>query len=213
MRNNRDKSNGEIFSNIMTKVKNVSNVIEYKELKIRYFNSYSPAKTPKQKNKNIEVRNELEILLDILIKSEPLFNQIEIMHIKNYIFKENGKTYKADIEKIGYFDLNDRPLKEKINCLTKVEIEDDKENLPAPEVKVDVFKAEKKDDGLNHVKQEGNAKNSKYIKYYSNTKTGFSVGTIGGIIIGGATAGLSLPAIGISDAVMVTSTFIGWLFD
>ena len=55
--------------------------------------------------------------------------------------------------------------------------------------------------------------NSKYIKNYFKTKAGFGVGTIGGIIIGGATAGLSMPAVGIGAAVLATSTFIGWLFD
>lgn len=215
MKRNRDKSNSEIFSKIMDKVKNVSNVIDYKELKIKYFNSYCPVKNEKQKNKNIKVRDELEVLLDQLINSEPLFNQIEILHIKNdiYIDEKTGKKYKQDIEIIGYFDLNKLPIKETKKVLTREEITDDKEGLPAPEIKVDVFKAEKNDNGLNHVKQEGNENNSKYIKNYFKTKAGFGVGTIGGIIIGGATAGLSMPAVGIGAAVLATSTFIGWLFD
>jgi len=215
MKRNRDKSNSEIFSKIMDKVKNVSNVIDYKELKIKYFNSYCPVKNEKQKNKNIKVRDELEVLLDQLINSEPLFNQIEILHIKNdiYIDEKTGKKYKQDIEIIGYFDLNKLPIKETKKVLTREEITDDKEGLPAPEIKVDVFKAEKNDNGLNHVKQEGNENNSKYIKNYSKTKAGFVAGTIGGIIIGGATAGLSMPAVGIGAAVLATSTFIGWLFD
>ena len=61
MRENRDKSNRKIFSNIMDKVKEVSDVIDYKELRVKYFNSYSPVKNDKQKNKNIKVRDDLEI--------------------------------------------------------------------------------------------------------------------------------------------------------
>lgn len=215
MKRNRDKSNSEIFSKIMDKVKNVSNVIDYKELKIKYFNSYCPVKNEKQKNKNIKVRDELEVLLDNLINSEPLFNQIEILHIKNQICidEKTGKKYKQDLEIIGYFDLNKLPIKETIKVLTREEITDDKEDLPAPEIKVDVYKAEKNDNGLNHVKQEGNENNSKYIKNYSKTKAGFVIGTLGGIIIGGATAGLSMPAVGIGAAVVATSTIIGYLFN
>ena len=51
MRENRDKSNGKIFSNIMDKVKEISDVIDYKELRVKYFNSYSPVKNDKQKKK------------------------------------------------------------------------------------------------------------------------------------------------------------------
>ena len=84
MRENREK----IFSNIMDKVKEVSDVIDYKELRVKYFNSYSPVKNDNQKKKNIIVRNDLEIDLDYLTKTEPLFSQIEIIHVKNQIIKD-----------------------------------------------------------------------------------------------------------------------------
>ena len=79
MKAQRDISNGNIFSKIMDKVKNVSDVIEYNELKIKYFNSYSPTKNDNQKKKNIIVRDELEKELNLLCETEPLFSQIEII--------------------------------------------------------------------------------------------------------------------------------------
>ena len=51
----RDESNGKILSRIMDKVKNVSDVIDYNNLIIRYYNSYSPVRNEKQRRKNIEV--------------------------------------------------------------------------------------------------------------------------------------------------------------
>ena len=94
----RDETNSEIFSKLMEKVKNVSDVIEYKDLKIRYFNLASKPKTEKQKLNNIKYRDELEILLDELSKDEPLFRRVEVNHIENYKLEENGIKYNAEAE-------------------------------------------------------------------------------------------------------------------
>ena len=94
----RDETNSEIFSKLMEKVKNVSDVIEYKDLKIRYFNLASKPKTEKQKLNNIKYRDELEILLDELSKDEPLFRRVEVNHIENYKLEENGIKYNAEVE-------------------------------------------------------------------------------------------------------------------
>ena len=40
----RNETNSEIFSKLMEKVKDVSNVVEYKDLKIKYFNAHSERK-------------------------------------------------------------------------------------------------------------------------------------------------------------------------
>ena len=138
MKINIEKANGEIFSRIMDKVKDVSDVIDYNNLKIRYYNSYSPAKNEKQINKNIKVRDDLEILLNELSKNEPLFNQIEIMHIKNYKITENGKDYLAEVEIIRDFDQNNEPLKENIKIISLKEIFT-KDEILKTEVNVDVY--------------------------------------------------------------------------
>lgn len=78
MKKIRERSNREILSRIMDKVKNVSYVIDYKYLKTRYYNSYSPVKNERRRLKNIEVRDDLEILLDELCKGESLFSKKEI---------------------------------------------------------------------------------------------------------------------------------------
>ena len=216
MKSNRDKSNGEIFCKIMDKVKNVSDVIDYKGLKIRYFNSYSPEKNEKQKIKNVKVRDELEIVLDNLIQSEPLFSRVEIVHSKNYKMKDEktGQLYLAEVQIIGYFDLNDRPLKENVKVLTKTPIsESEVKSLPPEEVEVSVCKGAKDEQGdLIHKTQKGDENTSYYYKTYM--KEGAGIGSIAGIIAGGAAIGVgiaALPAVGIGAAVAAASTFIGWL--
>ena len=216
MKSNRDKSNGEIFCKIMDKVKNVSDVIDYKGLKIKYFNSYSPEKNEKQKKKNVKVRDELEIVLDNLIQSEPLFSRVEIVHSKNYKMKDEktGQLYLAEVQIIGYFDLNDRPLKENVKVLTKTPIsESEVKSLPPEEVEVSVCKGAKDEQGdLIHKTQKGDENTSYYYKTYM--KEGAGIGSIAGIIAGGAAIGVgiaALPAVGIGAAVAAASTFIGWL--
>ena len=121
MRQSRDESNGIIFSKLMDKVKNVSDVINYKDLRIKYYNSYSPVKNEKQKDKNNKNKEDLEILLNDLCQKNPLFCSVEVTNFKNKIIEENGKKYIADYDKISFFDFNKSPLKEKIINISKKE--------------------------------------------------------------------------------------------
>jgi len=215
MKKNRDKSNGEIFLRIMEKVKDVSDVIDYSNLKIRYFNSYSPVKSEKQRKKNIKVRDELEILLNELILNEPLFNQIEIMHIKNYKITENGKDYLAEVEITGYFDLNHEPLKENIKVISREEIfTKDEDEIPPTEVNIDVYNAKKnEDDKLEINKEDGNNGHSNYVNNYTGTKVGAGiVGTaagIGGAVLAGMAGLTALPIIGVGAGVAAVGAGIG----
>ena len=95
-----------------------------------------------KEKKNMEVRDELEVELNDLIKSEPLFSRVEIMRVKDYKIddKETGKQYSAEIEIIGFFDLigNNVPIKEKVKILSKREITKN-EIIPQPKVEVKVL--------------------------------------------------------------------------
>ena len=139
----------------MEKVKEVTDVIDYKELRVKYFNSYSPVKNDKQKNKNIKVRDELEIDLEYLTKTEPLFSQIEIIHVKNQIIKDEktGKKFIAELEIYGFFDLNGKkPLYEKQKIISQVELtKENEEELPAPEIDLKVINAQKDEKDHLHI--------------------------------------------------------------
>ena len=188
----RDESNGIIFSNLMEKVKDVSDVIDYKELNIKYYNSYSPIREDRkgqveQNNKN---KKDIENLMKDLCSKKPLFCQIEIKHVKNERIEENGKKYLVESETIGYFDLNNSPIHQIVKIIKKEEIKEQekekaKPELPPVSVTVDVYKAQKNKKGeLKHVQQKGDKTNSKYIKNSSaglGGVAGAALGTLGSI--------------------------------
>lgn len=183
MRQSRDESNNIIFSKLMDRVKNVSDVINYKELRIKYYNSYSPVKNKKQEIQNTHNKEDLEKLINELIQKEALFCQIEIQHINNKKIKENGKTYLVECEIIGYFDFNHLPIKEQENIIKKEEIiEKTVSTIPSPSTNVYVYKADQNRDGnLNYNREEGNENNSHYIR---NKVIGGGLGGIGGAALG-----------------------------
>jgi hypothetical protein len=119
MKEARDKSNGEIFKKLMEKVKNVSDVINYKDLNIKYFYSFCPIKKPSQEKENILVRNELEIELVKLMSYPPLFSKIEIITITDFKIEDKVTKQKflAKIELILIIDLNEKPVSEKVKVL------------------------------------------------------------------------------------------------
>ena len=70
MKESRSVSNGEIFESLMEKVKGVSDTISYKDLKIKYCNSYSEPKNNKNKKMNNDkTREELESVFEELRKN------------------------------------------------------------------------------------------------------------------------------------------------
>ena len=121
IRQSKEESNGIIFSKLMEKFKEISDCVDYKELKIKYYNSYSSIKNEKQKIQNNKNKEDLEILLNDLCQKNPLFCSVEVTNFKNKIIEENGKKYIADYDKISFFDFNKSPLKEKIINISKKE--------------------------------------------------------------------------------------------
>ena len=174
MKTQRSISNGKIFEKMMEKVKGVSDVISYNDLKKKYFNSYSEANNNKKKKSNERTRDELEEIFDELSKNPPLFCQVEIQHIKNHKWSENGKDYIGEVEIIGFFDLNKKPIKEKTNIIKKEEVI--KQNYyPPPSYSYSVYNAERSSNGnICYKRSEGTKQNSKFLQ------------TSGGGIIGGA---------------------------
>ena len=176
MKAKRTISNGEIFEKIMEKVKGVSDVISYKDLKIKYFNSYSEADNKKKKKSNDRTREELEVIFEELSKNPPLFCQVEIQHIKNHKWSENGKEYVGEVEIIGFFDLNKKPIKTRTNVIKKEEVIK-QQYYPPPSYDYSVYSAARSSSGSIYYKRsEGTPKNSKFLQ------------TSGGGIVGGSLA-------------------------
>ena len=183
MKVNRSISNGQIFEKLMEKVKNVSDIISYKDLRIKYFNSYSDANNNKKKKSNNRTREELEDIFDELSKNPPLFCQVEIQHKKNYKWKgEDGIEYIGEVEIIGFFDLNQTPIKEKFNIIKKEPIKKE-QNYPPLTCNYSVYQGARSSGGeIYYKRSEGTKENSKYLK------TGGG-GIVGGALGAGLTAG------------------------
>lgn len=186
MKEERDSSNGEIFSNIMNNVKEVSVAIEYSKLKTKFLNSYCPASKDKQKIKNEKNRKELEDSLNEFCEKEPLISKIEILTIKNHYFKENGKNYKADLMKIGYFGLGKEPIKEENLYTNKEEVKEKDINKLNQEVSVQMFDAKRNEDGkIEKSQKEDKEGNSYYMEKLKTTGLGTLIGTGSGLVLGG----------------------------
>ena len=98
MKESRSVSNGEIFESLMEKVKGVSDTISYKDLKIKYCNSYSEPKNNNKKMNNDKTREQLESVFDELSKNPPLYNQVETKHITNHKWTEDdGIEYIGEV--------------------------------------------------------------------------------------------------------------------
>ena len=186
MKEERDSSNGEIFSNIMKYVEEVSEVIDYSKLKTKFLNSYCPAPKDKQKIKNEKNRKELEDSLNEFCEKEPLISKIEILTIKNYYFEENGKNYKADLIKIGYFGLGKEPIKEENLYTNKEEVKKKDINKLDQEVSVQMFDAKRNEDGkIEKSQKEDKEGNSYYMEKLKTTGLGTLIGTGSGLVLGG----------------------------
>ena len=193
-------SNGEIFEKIMEKVKKVSDVISYNDLKIKYFNSYSNASNNRKKESNNRTREELEDIFNELSKNPPLFSQVEIQHIKNHKWtEEDGKEYFGEVEIIGFFDLNKKPIKERMNIIKKEEVKKEYK-YPKPSYNCYVYSGARSSDGsIYYQRSEGTKNNSKYLKAGGG---GIFGGTLGaGLTAGGGYALSSLGLIGTTAAI------------
>ena len=216
----RDKSNAAIFEKLMEWVKEVSDIIDYSQLSTKYFNSFSPIKKDSQIKKNIKVRDELEIELDKLISSPPLFTKIEIITVSNFKIedKEQNKKYLAEIEVVGFFDLNNTPLNEKVKVISKKEVsETEFNNTKQGKAKVQVCKAIKNKLGnLYYITEEGNSSNSTYLKL-GHSALGGAIGGVGVGILGGigiAASIVSLPVVGVGAAIATgVGAIIGYFTD
>ena len=182
MKKSRSISNGQIFEQIMEKVKGVSDVISYNDLKIKYCNSYSVAKNNKMKNNNNRTRAELEVIFDELSKNSPLFTQVEVNHIKNHKWTENGEEFVGEVEIIGFFDLNQEPIKQRMNVIKKEKVVKNQYYAP-PTSRCEVYNATRSSSGsIQYQKTEGTKKNSRFLQ-----TVGF--GILEGVLCTGSTAG------------------------
>ena len=203
----RSKTNGEIFEKFMERIKKVSNVIDYNKLDIKYSNLYFPTKNKIQEENNKKYLSELEQSLTKLYEMEPLFCKIEIAHFTNYKYKneEDGKIYIGEVEIIGYFDINKKPIKEIFKPIDVREVQKNETDFEKPQIEVEEIKVVEKEDKKLDYEVVKNPENSYYKKIFKGFLGGAIGGGIGaaggvGLILGGLAAPV-IPVIGIGGII------------
>ena len=108
MKNDRKETNKEIFDKIMNSIKDVSDVVDYDNINIKYFNSFSPLNKNPKKKENQRILNDknkcdLEKELKKLSNTEPLFCKIENVHLFDFPIKIENKEYLAEIQFLRFY--------------------------------------------------------------------------------------------------------------
>lgn len=187
MKKDKDTSNKEIFGQIMEKVKNVSNVIDYNKLNTKYINSYWPIKEKhriEQIASNKANRKILEQSLNELSGKEPLFSKIEIMSNQGVNFKQNDKFYIADITLVAYFGLNDNEPTKQNKIITNIrEIKEPNKNNPVTTIAVGI--GGKNNKGELEIQQvKPTQENSYYMRKLKTIGIGGLIGATVGLVAG-----------------------------
>ena len=185
MKKTRDKSNKKILGDIMQKIKNISRVINYNDLITKYFNSYSPVKNPKQREKNNRNKEELEVILENISKKAPLFTKIEIVTKKDFVYEENNIYYKGTLIIIGFIGLAEKPIKEERyiedrNKITKEQYLQLKDNIS--DVKIDKIEVGRNEGGELKPETTKNANDGYYYGLFKNSGIGGLIGAGIGVL-------------------------------
>jgi GTP-binding protein EngB required for normal cell division len=97
----------KLFRNIMEKTKGVSEPIDFDKITRQYINIYSNPKKENHFKNNEIIRQNLINEIVKLIKYEPMFTKLCILHIYNYEINENDDNiYNCDL--YLYYDANDK---------------------------------------------------------------------------------------------------------
>ena len=85
IKNFRDETNKIIFENMIKSTKNKSDIINYNDLCIKYYNSFFPVKNEIQEKNNEVVRKDLELILNEFYNKEPILSKNLFFEINNNI--------------------------------------------------------------------------------------------------------------------------------
>ena len=118
----------QLFITIMNKVKDISDPVNFENLNRQYINIFSRPKNEIQIKNNKEVRNQLMLEIEKYIDLSPMFNKIQVLHLRQYEPKLNSKSiYDCDITL--YLDINENIINKNINILKTNSNNNKKESL------------------------------------------------------------------------------------
>ena len=108
----------QICRKIMNKIKEVSNPIDFLQLKRKYINIYSKAKNEKQINNNILIKKEIIKEISQFIELKPMFSKLQIIQFEKYEMQKNDK-YLYDCDFYIYLDSNEKVVHKEFNIKKK----------------------------------------------------------------------------------------------
>ena len=112
---------------------------------------------------NNRTREQLESVFDELSKNPPLYNQVEIKHITNHKWTEEGVEYIGEVEMIYFFYLNKEPIKQGMNIIKKDKVIQG-QSYPPSHCDHYVYNATRSSNGyINYQSQEANQRNSRIL--------------------------------------------------
>ena len=118
----------QLFITIMNKVKDISDPVNFENLNRQYINIFSRPKNERQIKNNKEVRNQLMLEIEKYIDLSPMFNKIQVLHLRQYEPKLNSK-YNYDCDVTLYLDINENIINKNINILNTNSNNNKKESL------------------------------------------------------------------------------------
>ena len=96
VKNFRDETNKIIFGNIIKSTKNESDIINYSDLCIKYYNSFFPVKNENQEKNNLRVRKDLELILNVFYQKEPIISKKQFLELNKNIDNNNILSEKEE---------------------------------------------------------------------------------------------------------------------
>lgn len=192
----------QIMHDIMEKIKNISEPVEFQNLNRKYVNIFSRAKNDKQIKANNSIRNE--IILEILkyLEFPPMFSKLKIFNFERYEIKENDE-FLYDCRLTIYLDANDNVIKKDFIVFKKYP--NNESNKKEQKISYDVQQCEINEErNLINV----NSKTEGFAKIFPNTKS-----KVGGIMTVASIIGIIFSGIFFPPTVPVCiTTLAGGLF-
>ena len=119
IKENNNIYQSQIFHNLMVKVKNVCDPIEYKDLNLKYVNIYNRNLNELKIKNNLEIRKEIVGEIIKYTKLKPMFNKLQIFNFENYEIEKNDKyLYNCDL--YIYLDSNNKIIHKEFHISNRI---------------------------------------------------------------------------------------------
>ena len=119
IKENNNIYRSEILHNIMIKVKDICEPIQYQKLNLRYVNVINRNLNEERIKNNLEIRKEIVGEIIKYTKLKPMFNKLQIFNFENYEIEKNDKyLYNCDL--FIYLDSNNKIIHQEFHIRDRI---------------------------------------------------------------------------------------------